>query len=105
MNEEQISRRIVEFLRMFGGSVYSLEQGYRRERGGTRQTPGTADLQVFFPGVFTFAEIKAPKGRLRTSQEGFRLACEGSDVGWVLWRSVADARDWMVANGIIEEAA
>ena len=34
MTEAQISRQIVDFLRMVGWAVYDTGQGYRKEPGG-----------------------------------------------------------------------
>lgn len=105
MKESQISREIDRFLTMIGGTVYSLEQGYRKERGGTRQTPGIPDKFVCFPSerVWTWAEIKTAKGQLTTRQEGFRLMCEEAGIPWQLWRDVTDAFDWCLEHGLIEE--
>ena len=77
--EERISKDVQTLLRdTVGCYVASLEQGYRKERGGTRITPGIPDLWVCHPptGIWTWAELKTPKGRLTTHQEGFRLMCE-----------------------------
>ena len=104
MKESEISREIRKLLRSLGGSVYTTEQGYRRDRGGTRTSPGIPDLIVIFPFAWTFAELKTPKGKLSVYQEGFRLACEDAGIPWVLWRDVRDAWDWCVARGIVEEA-
>ena len=104
MKESEISREIVKFLRTVGGSVYSTEQGYRKERGGTRTSAGIPDLIVIFPEAWTFAEIKTPKGRMSPAQEGFRLSCWDAGIPWQLWRDVRDSWDWCAENGIVEEA-
>ena len=101
--EAQISKDVCEFLRTIGGTVYSTEQGYRKERGGTRMTPGIPDLFVAFPDAWTWAELKTPKGKLTEAQHGFRLMCEDYGINWQLWRSVDDAWRWCVNVGIIEE--
>lgn len=91
--------------------MWSTEQGFRKEKGGTRITPGVPDLIVMFPsypGCWTFAELKAPKdegGRgLTASQVVFMEACQATRVPWELWRSAADAYDWCVRVGIIKPA-
>lgn len=47
-----------------GGAVYKCSQGYRKERGGTRMTPGLADLEIFFPAIGRLAkfEVKTTEG-------------------------------------------
>jgi|AP95_1055475.scaffolds.fasta_scaffold17297_2 hypothetical protein len=52
-----------------------------------------------------FVEVKAPKGRLRLSQKVFANECETNGVAWELWRSVFDAKGWMVEQGILVEKA
>lgn len=99
-----MSRDVISFLRGIGGAVWSTEQGFRRERGGTRQTPGLPDLVVIFPTAWTFAELKAGKGKLSQSQEGFRDTAVAAGVPWQLWRSSQDAFDWCVSVGILELA-
>ena len=103
--EAIVSRDVRKFLTQIGCAVYSSEQGYRKERGGTRQTPGIPDLIVIHPDAWTFAELKAGRGRLSVAQEGFRTACVDAGVPWQLWRSVEDAWDWAVAVGLVVEAS
>lgn len=106
MTERQISKEIIKFLRKIGCAVWDLGQGYRGERGGTRQTPGLPDLFVVHPsGVWTWAELKTAKGKLRPSQEVFRDTCIEAEIPWALWRSVEDSWEWCVEVGLIEEAA
>lgn len=106
MRESQVSREVQRFLKMIGGEVYTLEQGYRKERGGTRQTPGLPDLFVMFPAdkVWTWAELKGPKGKLTVAQSGFRMACMEAGIPHEVWRDVRDAWAWAVENGLVEEA-
>ena len=92
--EEEISLAIRAVLELHGFDVYSLEQGYRKESGGTRQTAGLPDLFVVGFGRALWVELKSAKGRLRPSQEAFRDVCEANAVGWALWRSEADAIEW-----------
>lgn len=103
--EAQVSRDVVKLLRTFGFAVWSTEQGWRKERGGTRQTPGIPDLIVIGHDRLLFVEMKGPKGRLRDSQKVFRDECRANGVPWAMWRSVGECRDWLVAEGILEEVA
>lgn len=103
--EARISREVQKFLKMIGGEVYSLEQGYRKERGGTRQTPGLPDLFVMFPAeqVWTWAELKGPKGKLTMHQLGFQMSCKEAGIPHEVWRDVRDAWEWARESGLIEE--
>lgn len=107
--EAQLSKDVQAFLRdVVGCAVWSLEQGYRKERGGTRQTPGIGDLYVMhprIPGGAMWVELKTPRNRLTPAQQVFRDECARCDVPWALWRSVEEAWDYMVGIGVIEEAA
>ena len=47
--EADIQRSIVRLLVGLGWVVYSTSQGYRKEAGGTRMTPGIPDLFCFHP--------------------------------------------------------
>ena len=124
MTEAQIQREIIKFLRSIGGAVWHTSQGFRRDPGGTRMTPGLPDLVVMFPeawrkhveterpgftklylapdGRWTFAEVKTPKGRLSPAQIVFRDESAKAGVPWELWRSVEDAAAWARALGIVE---
>ena len=94
--EQQLSLDVRAALRTLGCAVYSTEQGYRRERGGTRTSPGIPDLIVFGPGGWTFAELKAANGKLSRAQQVFREECfeQRPLVPWELWRSLDDALQW-----------
>jgi len=105
MTERAIQREIRGFLRQLGFAVYETSQGYRREPGGTRTTAGLADLYVMGHGIALWVEVKAPKGKLRPSQEAFRTECEANGIAWYLWRDVMDAWAWCVAQDYIQEAA
>ena len=96
-SESAVSLAIVQVLELHGFTVWSLEQGYRHERGGTRQTAGLGDLFVLGHGHSLWIELKRPdgKGRLRPSQEAFRDACRANGVAWALWRSETDALEWV----------
>lgn len=102
--EAQLSKDVQRLLKMIGCAVYSTEQGYRKDRGGTRTTPGIPDLIVLHPDAWTFAELKVGT-QLSVAQEGFRTAALDAGVPWECWRSVEDAWEWGVRVGLIEEAA
>jgi hypothetical protein len=103
--EAMVQRDITQFLKKLGCAVYSTSQGYRKDRGGTRTSPGIPDLIVLHPDAWTFAELKVPKGRLSPAQEGFRTACLDAGAPWECWRSVDDCWEWCVEHGLVEEAA
>mgnify|MGYP003636798339 FL=1 len=105
MKESAISREIQDFLKMVGFAVYSCEQGYRKERGGTRQTPGIPDLYIMGHGRSLWIEVKTPKGKMRDSQVAFAHQALLNDVPCVMWRDVREAFDWCVSIGIVEEGA
>lgn len=104
MTERQISREIDLFLKTIGCAVYSTEQGYRRERGGTRTSAGIPDKIVIHPDAWTFAEIKRPGGRLTDAQVGFRGECETAGIPWQLWTDATDAFDWAARVGLVVPA-
>jgi hypothetical protein len=105
MTEAAIQREIVAFVRQLGFAVYETSQGYRRDPGGTRCTAGIPDLYIIGHGFHLWVEVKAPKGKLRPSQEAFRVECLRNGVPWELWRDVRDAWDWGVRMGVVREAA
>ena len=104
MKERQISREIDDFLKSIGCAVYSTEQGYRHERGGTRCTPGIPDKIVIHPDAWTFAEVKRPGGKLTSPQVGFRDECKSAGIPWELWTDVTDAFDWAARVGLVVPA-
>ncbi len=105
MKEAAIQREIVKFLRGVGCAVYVTSQGYRKEPGGTRMTPGIPDLLVIEgPQSWTWAEVKNEKGKLSPAQHEFADVALKCDVPWECWRSVEDAKRWAVAVGIVLEA-
>ena len=106
MKEAQIQREIEKFLRTLGAAVYSTSQGYRKDPGGTRTSPGIPDLIVIFPhGPWTFAELKTEKGKLSAHQKTFMDTAIEAGIPWELWRDVRDAWDWCVRHGIITEGS
>ena len=102
--EAAVSLEIQKFLKTIGCGVYSTEQGFRRDRGGTRQTPGIPDLLVFGIGpelpVF-FIEGKGPKGKLRPSQIIFQGECERMEIPYLVAWDVREVFDFLVEKGVI----
>lgn len=47
--ERDIQRQVKHLFTLVGCEVYDTSQGWRKEPGGTRMTPGLADLLVFLP--------------------------------------------------------
>jgi predicted type IV restriction endonuclease len=105
VTESAISREIQAFLRSLGFAVWSTEQGYRPDRGGTRTSAGVPDLIVIGHKRLLFVEVKGERGKLRPSQQAFRDECLVNGIPWALWRDVREAWDWCVTEGIIKEAA
>ena len=60
---------------------------------------GFADLMVLCDGRVLFLELKAPKGRLRPTQEAFRDAVLEHGFGWALVRSLDDALTALADHG------
>lgn len=83
------------------------------QRGARRQAilvgmgvhPGFADLMVLSGGNVLFLELKAPKGRLRPSQEAFRDAVRAQGFGWALVRSLDDALGALADHGFTTRVA
>ena len=61
---------------------------------------GFADLMVLCDGRVLFLELKAPKGRLSTTQATFRDAVQAQGFGWALVRSIDDAHVALFEHGI-----
>ena len=105
MKEAVIQRDIVAFLRSIGCAVYVTSQGYRKEPGGTRMTPGLPDLFVVGrDGKWTWAEVKNERGQLTLPQQAFRCICVDAGLPWELWREPADAFDWASRVGLVTPA-
>jgi hypothetical protein len=102
--EAKVSLEIQEFLKLIGCGVYSTEQGFRRDKGGTRQSPGIPDLICFGTGPelpFFFIEVKGPKGKLRDSQIAFQTECERMDVPYLVAWDVREVFDFLVEKGAV----
>lgn len=61
--EEDVRLDGIGLMRMFGYTVYDLEQGYRPERGGARVAVGFPDCYFQGHGVRGFIEFKRPDGK------------------------------------------
>ena len=103
MTEAQIQKEIVVFMKTLGFACWETSQGYRKERGGTRMTPGIPDLYFIGHGLGLWCEVKRPKGKLTEAQELFQQECWDNGILHQVWRDVRDAFDWMVRQGFIEE--
>ncbi len=101
--EEKLSRDIRHLIEMVGGYVYSSEQGYRKERGGTRTDRGIPDWSVFVGHHFTFVELKAGKNKPNLAQAGFGSRCNRAGIPWQVWRSVFDCKSWLMEIGVVED--
>ena len=103
--EARLSRDVRDLLTQAGFAVWSSEQGYRKDRGGTRTSPGIPDLIVAGQGRTFMVELKAGKRpKLTVAQEVFRKAWTENGGVSLVWRSVDDAWSWLVGEGIIREA-
>lgn len=92
-----------ELLRMVGWAVWSLEQGYRAERGGTRQTAGLPDIVAIGDGHVLFIELKVGRRKLSNAQKLFGAECLANGGEWVVWRDVSEAWIWLVEHEILRE--
>jgi hypothetical protein len=104
--EQAIQAAVVQYLRLAlpGALVFAVPNNERRPVPG--MYAGMADL-VICPAVpwpapcaaVSFMEIKAPKGKLRSTQEAFRDFCRSRNLPWACVRSVEDAERALVAWG------
>lgn len=102
--EKDVERRVIALYKAAGCVVYRLSQGYRSERGGTRQTPGIPDLYVIGPegwGAW-WHETKRPGGKLRPAQAEFRRVCQRNGLGHVVG-GVAETEQWLVEQGLARD--
>lgn len=101
--EALLSKDIRELLTSIGFACFSTEQGYRKDKGGTRTTPGIPDLIICGHGRTLFVELKVGKAKLTLYQVYFQSKWTEAGGTSLVWRSVDDAWNWCVAEGIIEE--
>lgn len=69
--EAEVQRSVIHLFTLAGFVVYNTSQGFRKDPGGTRMTPGLADLLLYHgrlkrSGAF---EVKTPAG-LKLHQRG-----------------------------------
>lgn len=68
MTEEgDIEKAGIDLLQRLGWTTYKLSQGYRKQKGGTRQTEGIADVLAFHPvkRLHLWWECKTPSEMVR----------------------------------------
>lgn len=79
--ERHVQAAIVQLAKACGGVVFSTSQGYRKDPGGTRCTPGIPDLILMFPRIsrvrgYLLWETKAHRGRRTAAQVRFGDLCD-----------------------------
>lgn len=69
-SEDRHQRQMVALLSSLGWRVYTLSQGYRKEKGGTRMSPGIPDLYALHPSkqLTLWVEVKPPKEATRLAK-------------------------------------
>lgn len=101
-DEAAHQREIVALLRTLGFSVYQLSQGYRKAKGGTRQTPGLPDLYAMHPvkRLTLWVEVKPPKEAARLARLLARPSVPPSAVpDWKRAKAQASFRRTCLASG------
>jgi len=103
--EEKVRREVKELLAMVTQfHVWDTEQGYRRGRGGSRVTPGLADLILIGHGRIVFVELKRPKGGVvGEAQKFFGKTVHANGGVYLIWRGKTDTMDWLVGEGIVTQ--
>lgn len=109
--EREIQKSIVQYLRASGWQVWQTSQGFRRDPGGTRMTPGIPDLYTIHPehGA-VWLEVKRGKvGRVSVAQRAFaddHRSCGNWTIPAVFCvRSLDDVRSLWRDMGWSREAA
>lgn len=105
--EAQVSRDIRDFLVTVGFAVWSTEQGYRKERGGTRTTPGFPDLCAIGHNRVLFIECKAPgrENAMSDAQRAFASECNINGVPHLVASDTRQVFDWLVELGVLQGEA
>lgn len=99
ISEKEVQQRIRTFLRdVVGLAVYNLSQPR-----ASKQTEGLPDLIALGRGHALFVEVKSPVGRQTEAQKRFEGYVADTPAEYVCWRSVGQAKDWAIENGLIEE--
>ena len=81
--ERDIQRSVVQYLRACGWTVWITSQGYRKDPGGTRMSPGIPDLYAVheYHGAAWFEIKRGNLGRLSVAQEEFAMYHDAGDHG------------------------
>lgn len=97
LSETALSRGIREALAAKGARVFRIQSGIVRLQHGKRSyfvhcaPAGTPDLLVIFRGVYTWLEVKTPRGKLSADQRAWHAWAEKSGVRVVVVRSISEA--------------
>lgn len=100
--EATVQAAIKRFMDTLGFAAWDTSQGYRKERGGTRMTPGIPDMIFAGHGRTFLVEVKTERGKLTPAQQLFRELWTANGGTSLVWRSDLDAFDWCASVGIIE---
>ena len=88
-NEAAVQAKVMTYLRLRGCHVMTTSQGYRKEPGGTRMTPGIPDLLVWLPnGRMGWFEVKSHDGMLMTARMLGKHAKDVNSSALSNWRRV-----------------
>lgn len=100
--EAVVSRDVQALLKTLGFAVWSTEQGFRKERGGTRQTPGLPDLIAINTDLILFIELKAGKNTASSAQLLFGSFVRLAGGNYRVIRSSVEMFDWLVELDVID---
>ena len=90
-----------EVATQLGFAVWDTEQGYRPGRGGSRVTPGLADLILIGRGAVVFVEAKAGRGKQSLAQVQFEQTCQLNAVPYILANSAAEMVQGLQELGLV----
>lgn len=100
--EKDEERAIIDLFARVGARAWKLSQGYRREKGGTRQTRGLADAYFTMPGRAFWFEAKSKKGFVLHKQ---LVALAAPKPEWIVgcgrhkaWKHAHEQEDFRRAN-------
>lgn len=104
--ERDTQKAIVKLFEAVGCIVYRTSQGYRRDSGGTRMTPGIPDLWVICPRrqVAWWFEVKRPSGKRTQAQVQFAVLCAATHTRYA-WGGVNEAKNFLSGLGLLEKGA
>lgn len=98
--EQKVSKAIRTYLKWRKIRCWSSEQGYRKERGGTRTDPGIPDLICAGRGLTFMIEVKSPSGRMSKHQKDFEAAWKDNNGLHLVARSAADVEAFLREHGV-----